>query len=121
MLKFGDMLSERRNDKKLLQKDVAKMLNVTSTTISNYENGVHYPDLENIVKLADFFETSIDYLVGRTDYTGNMSDINTPVSTGVTLGSLLNQISQITNKDDLKLLSDFLLFLEMRRKFEMHK
>jgi transcriptional regulator with XRE-family HTH domain len=38
---------------------------VTPGTISNYENGVHLPDVEKLVDLADFFGVTVDYLLGR--------------------------------------------------------
>jgi len=45
MANFGDLLSELRRDKKLTQDELAHILYVTSGTISNYENNVHYPDV----------------------------------------------------------------------------
>ncbi len=61
----GDLLSELRLDNKLKQKDVAKFLNVSIATISHYESGVNMPDLETLVKLANFYGVSVDYLLGR--------------------------------------------------------
>ena len=47
---------------------MGKVLSVSTGTISNYENGVHYPDLEKLVQLADYFQVSTDYLLGRREY-----------------------------------------------------
>lgn len=58
-------LKELRKEKKILQKDVAKELNIKNTTYSNWEVGVSEPDIQSLKKLADFFGVSIDYLVGR--------------------------------------------------------
>lgn len=52
MAKFGDLLSELRRDKKLTQDELAHILFVTSGTISNYENNVHYPDVVKLIQLA---------------------------------------------------------------------
>ena len=62
---FGELLAELRQDKGLTQKQLGRVLSVSTGTISNYENGVHYPDLEKLVQLADYFQVSTDYLLGR--------------------------------------------------------
>jgi len=58
-----------REDKDLSQTDIATYLNIHQTTYSNYEIGRLSVPVEVLSKLADFHETSIDYLVGRTDET----------------------------------------------------
>lgn len=56
-----------REDKDLKQKDIAKMLNVAQTTYSDYENGKINMPTSILVKLAELYNTSIDYLLGMTD------------------------------------------------------
>ena len=56
-----------REDKDLRQSDVAQATGIDQRTISNYETGKSNPDSEALIRLADFFGVSIDYLVGRTD------------------------------------------------------
>ena len=63
-------LKELRKEKNILQKDVAKELNIKNTTYSNWEVGVSEPDIQSLKKLADFFGVSIDYLVGREEEDG---------------------------------------------------
>ena len=60
-------LREIREDNDLYQKDVAKIINTTQQHYSEYELGVRLMPLDKIDKLADFYDTSIDYLIGRTD------------------------------------------------------
>lgn len=56
-----------REDKDLSQTEISKILNVSQTTYSRYENGVlDIPSL-SLIKLAKFYKTSIDYLVGLTN------------------------------------------------------
>ena len=62
MLRYKDL----REDNDLLQKDVAKILNVTAHTYGEWERGTNDMALANCVKLANFYNTSIDYLLGRT-------------------------------------------------------
>ncbi len=60
-------LVELRQEKKIKQIDLAKMLNVSQGTLSNWERGVHEIDQDSMNFLCDFFETSTDYLLGRSD------------------------------------------------------
>lgn len=58
-------LKELRKEHKLTQEQISILLNVKQNTYSQYENGVREPDIDNLIKLADIFKVSIDYLVGR--------------------------------------------------------
>lgn len=60
-------LRELRENRQLHQTDVANATGINQKTLSNYENGVTDPNSYALIKLADFFNVSIDYLVGRTD------------------------------------------------------
>ncbi len=60
-------LKEIREDKDLFQKDLAKLLNVDQSNYSKYELGKINIPIEILHKLADFYNTSIDYLLYRTD------------------------------------------------------
>lgn len=60
-------LKELREDRDLRQSDVARATGIDQRTISNYETGKSNPDSYALIKLADFFEVSVDYLLGRTD------------------------------------------------------
>lgn len=65
MMLSNELPVEPRQDRKMTQEDLAKVLFVTSGTISNYENGVHLPDIEKLISLADIFDVTTDYLLGR--------------------------------------------------------
>ncbi|MBR4973503.1 MAG: helix-turn-helix transcriptional regulator [Clostridia bacterium] len=56
-----------REDKDIKQKDIAKHLNVSQNTYSQYETGIISLTAEVLIKLADFYNVSIDYLLDRTD------------------------------------------------------
>jgi len=60
-------LKEIREDKDLLQKDIAKILNMTQVQYSRYETGVRLIPIDKLNLLADFYDVSIDYLICRTD------------------------------------------------------
>lgn len=56
----------RINNDKSSQKELAKMLNVSDRAFRNYENGTSEPTYDNLIKLANYFDVSLDYLVGRS-------------------------------------------------------
>ena len=60
-------IKELREDKNWQQKEVAMRLNRTTACISSWETGKTEPSVEDILRLADLFEVSCDYLLGRTD------------------------------------------------------
>ena len=65
-------------EKGLQQKDLANKIKVTPSTLSEWKNGRLKPALEDISKIADYFNVSTDYLLGRTDdYLPGRNNINT--------------------------------------------
>lgn len=60
-------LKEIREDKDLLQKDIAKVLNISQVQYSRYETGLRLIPLDKISILADYYNVSVDYLICRTD------------------------------------------------------
>jgi len=60
-------IKELRTQKGYTQKELAALLGVGQTTIANYENGIRIPDTEKMNKIADLFQVSFDYLLGRTE------------------------------------------------------
>ena len=64
---FAQRLKELRKDKRLTQKELGKSLFIDDTSISKYENEKAMPENELLQRIADYFEVSIDYLLGRSD------------------------------------------------------
>lgn len=58
-------LKDLRVKRGISQEELARSLNLTKSTICCYEKGLRVPTLETLVNLADFFEVSVDYLLGR--------------------------------------------------------
>ncbi|CAK7002877.1 helix-turn-helix transcriptional regulator [Tissierella sp.] len=67
MNNLGDRIKELRTEKKVSQTVLGKHIGVGKTTISNYETGYSMPDNETLTKIANFFNVSTDYLLGRTN------------------------------------------------------
>lgn len=60
-------LKDLREDKDLKQEDVAKFLNISQTNYSKYELGKINIPISSLIKLSEFYNTSIDYLLGLTN------------------------------------------------------
>jgi len=66
-MSFGKRIKRLREDKGVRQEDIGKMFNVSKSAVSQWENDIRTPDMDIIIKLADYFDVSTDYLLGRTD------------------------------------------------------
>ena len=105
----GKRLAEIRKSNKIKQIELAEMLNVSQQVISNIERGVTTPDIEQLKKIADIYNISLDQLVGReffgdgTDgveqkiisYIKQMDDEGKELSLG-----LLSQVAQYRGNND---------------------
>jgi transcriptional regulator with XRE-family HTH domain len=66
-LTFGERLKKLRLERNLTQEALAEKLQIVKSTITKYEKNSRKPEFEILVKMADFFETTTDYLLGRTE------------------------------------------------------
>lgn len=98
---FSQRLRQLREEKGLLQKDVAKILGITPSAYGYYEQGKREPSMEVLKKLSDFFNVSIDYLLGRTDIRSPVDEITEAVSDDPELFEFWNTLKK---REDLKLL-----------------
>ena len=64
---FSKRIKQLRTERNIFQKNIAEHLGITVRTYQYYESGELEPNLENLVKLADFFKVSMDDLLGRAD------------------------------------------------------
>ena len=62
-----ERLRSLREDKDILQRHIAEYLNVSQNTYSQYETGVISLTAEVLIKLADYYKVSVDYLLDRTN------------------------------------------------------
>ena len=66
-MKFHERIRLLRNEKSMTQKEVAAELGIGFRAYQCYELQQRSPDLKGLVAIADFFDVSLDYLVGRDD------------------------------------------------------
>ncbi|MBU5436833.1 helix-turn-helix domain-containing protein [Tissierella sp. MSJ-40] len=71
-MSFGNRLKQLRLENNMTQEDLSKDLNVSRATVGRYETNERFPDKNILKNIADIFDVSIDYLLGRT----NIRDTN---------------------------------------------
>lgn len=64
---LGDRLITLRTEKRMTQDELAKELNMARSTYAQYEVNRRQPGIDNLKKLADYFNVTTDYLLGRTE------------------------------------------------------
>lgn len=116
-MNIGERISELRKDRKFKQKDISKELNIAISTVSNYETGNHEPDLTNLCRLADLFQVSTDYLLGRTDLTINIDSLSEPIGSTITKANLIKMMEHFSKEDQEYLVKTIrLLYYQYERK-----
>lgn len=96
MPSFGEVLCELREDKELTQRQLADMLHMAPTTISSYETGKILPPPDKLIALADFFDVTIDYLLGRTQYNIDPSLLFEVLCENMTVGEFVEGLKQLS-------------------------
>ena len=65
---------------------------ISTGTISNYETGTHFPDVEKLIALADHFHVTTDYLLGRCRQDCSPDIFDTLIAEGKTIGDLIQEV-----------------------------
>lgn len=110
---IGQILTRLRAEKGIYQKELALYLNVSIGTISNYEKGVHAPDLNTLCKLADYFGVTTDYLLERTKYRYQPETLSQEIGPNFTLEDMVNTTAALSPTDAEAML-DYLDLLKKR-------
>lgn len=67
MATLTERLVQLQTERKLLKKDIAEAVGISTMAYYRYEAGTRLPDTKVLTKFADFFDVSTDYLLGRSD------------------------------------------------------
>lgn len=67
---FAKRIKELRKEKKQTQTNMAELLGIKLRAYQYYESATYYPEIPNLIKLADYFNVTTDYLLGRSDERG---------------------------------------------------
>ncbi len=114
MKNIGEIITELRTERNMGQKELALLLNLSVGTISNYENGVHAPDLNTLSKIADLFNVTADYLLGRTGYRCSPKVLKEYMTTDYTVTDFINTVVTLDPASRTTLIS-FANYLKSRR------
>ena len=68
MISFKERLKELRLEKNVTQQELGKLVNTSKMAISHWEKGHSEPSIAQLIILSDYFEVSVDYLIGKTDF-----------------------------------------------------
>jgi transcriptional regulator with XRE-family HTH domain len=112
-MNLGQLLVELRREKGIYQKELATYLEVSTGTISNYEKGVHNPDLDALCKIADFYDISLDYMLGRTQYRYSLDTLNKHLAKDLTVSTFMNTVLEFSEQNISSLL-DYVELLSLR-------
>lgn len=101
MSTFAKRLKELRTESHLTQQELADKFYLNKSSISRYEQGKQMPEIDQLQKLAEFFDVSIDYLLGKT----NIRKPEDKISTALTEDpELLEFWSELRKRPELQLL-----------------
>lgn len=95
MAHLGELIAELRQDRGITQKELGDILCVSSGTISNYENGVHLPDVDKVIALANYFHVTTDYLLGRTSSNLPVELLQQAITNEKTLGDVMASFAKL--------------------------
>ena len=68
MVYFKDRLKELRYEKKISQEELGKIVATSKMGISHWESGHSEPSIKQLIILAKFFDVTVDYLIGYSDF-----------------------------------------------------
>lgn len=103
-----DRLSQLRSNKRCTQQEVSDFLGINRVTYAKYEGGTVEPSKDNIIKLADFFRCTTDYLFGLTDNPKEDLELTEEEQTFLDVYSKAKQSDQESVKDMLAIIDKML-------------
>lgn len=103
-------LKELRIEKGLLQSDIAKIINKGERTVGFYETGERDMNTETLAILSDFFNVSIDYLLGKTDIKNPGKQIDNILNEAMI--GMSKEEYEALNETQKKQIRDFAIFVK---------
>lgn len=111
MRDIGATLAQLRREKGLGQKQLAAILNLSVSALSSYENCVHAPDLMMLSRLAEFYDVTTDYLLGRTEYRCPPEALKKHITSDYTLYNIVDTVLTL-NQERQTSVVDFVKFMK---------
>ncbi len=101
MAELKDRIKQLRNEKGITQDDLASYLRISRSTVAGYETGKRKPDTDTLQKIVEYFDVSVDYILGLTDERTPADKIKKALSDDPELADFWDKLSQ---REDLQLL-----------------
>ena len=92
---LGKIIRDLRENHNYTQKELAKALNITPACLSKYETGRSVPSYDTLSKIADIFNVSVDYLIGRNSVQYDFSILSKKIYKNTTILDIDNSIAQL--------------------------
>lgn len=90
---FKIRLKELRKEMKINQEELADIIGKSRSSVANYETGDVVPDLDTLIVIADYFDCTLDYLVGRSDiYIKVKTEIDIAITTIMDINQFLRDV-----------------------------
>ncbi|QWG33335.1 helix-turn-helix domain-containing protein [Bacillus mycoides] len=115
MKTFGNILRDLRKEKKITQKELAQTLKLSESTIGMYERNERQPDYDTLNQIANYFEVTTDYLLGRA--VSYKKDTSEDIFNDPKLGLWFKDIKLASpeKQEELKKFWEFILHKEKNR------
>ena len=116
MKKYREIIRDIRTDRDMSQADVATVLGTTQQHYSKYENGENEMPIRVLIALADYYDVSVDYLLGRPTGKAGYDFQNIKINTVTTAGKLVSEILDLepSNRDDVV---EFVLMQKLKEEY----
>lgn len=104
---FSENLRKLREDRDYTQQQLADALHVSKNSISHYELKVSMPGIDVLIEMADIFDVSLDFLLGRTNVNLSNKLLEKPIDKNTTVGQAIESILKLDREhkaDFIKLL-----------------
>ncbi len=97
MKKYSEILKALREDNDLNQTDVANIIGTTQQQYSKYENENAEISVKALIELAEFYDVSTDFLLGRVEYSANIKKLENYLSSNKEMSKMLSNIQNLSN------------------------
>lgn len=103
-MNFSENLKMLREQHSYTQQRLADAIHVTKNSISHYERGISMPDLDILCAIADIFDVSLDFLLGRSDFNLPNHILKKKIGKTTSAGKLLETIINLDNNHSADLI-----------------
>lgn len=117
-MSLGKRLNYERTKRNWSQKYVAQRIGITNTVLSNYERDYRDPDTNTLKQLADLYDVSIDYLLGRDNRSNPFDYYKRKIVTEFPDINLMFKDMESLDADDMKELYEYIKFKKSQKKGE---